>query len=128
MGSRQGLTYSRLHHFAISVLILHLVFSSSHLRILFNAEGRPIAKTVSNSKIGSRPPRCDRKCNACGHCQAIQVPTNPQIRDGHQNYPRNSTTTVSTIFHSRGDDYSNYKPMSWKCKESLPPPYLLLQY
>lgn len=141
MGSRQNRTCSTLHHFAISFLIL-LVLGSSHLR--FNAQGtiwfpvnffrcpktelltysfvlfgisvagRPIAKSIGNSKIGSKPPRCEGKCNTCGHCEAIQVPTNPQIKDGHKN-SRNSSL-VSTVSYSRGDDYSNYKPMSWKCK------------
>ncbi|KAL3526928.1 hypothetical protein ACH5RR_011584 [Cinchona calisaya] len=113
MGRRQSLKCSTLHHFSISLSIILLVLSSAHLR-LFIAEGRPIARTIGNSKIGSRPPRCDRKCNSCGHCEAIQVPTNPQIRDGHKNTI--NSTTVSTISYSRGDDYSNYKPMSWKCK------------
>lgn len=56
--------------------------------------------------IGSSPPRCDRRCSSCGHCEAIQVPTNPSNN--------NSSTTVA---YARGDqDSSNYKPMSWKCK------------
>ncbi|KAL3525559.1 hypothetical protein ACH5RR_013931 [Cinchona calisaya] len=112
MGSRQNPTCSMLHHFAVSFLIL-LVLSSSQPRF-FIAEGRPIDKTIGNSEIGSRPPRCDGKCNTCGHCEAIQVPANPQNREGHKNY----FATISTVSYGGrgGEDYPNYKPMCWKCK------------
>ncbi|CAI9111038.1 OLC1v1011171C1 [Oldenlandia corymbosa var. corymbosa] len=115
MGNRQNhLTCSMFHHFHISFLLL-LVLCTSHLR--FNAQGRPIAKTIGNySKIGSRPPRCDRRCNNCGHCEAIQVPTNPQIKDGHKNLRNSSAVSTITYAGGGGSDYSNYKPMSWKCK------------
>ncbi|KAK8924020.1 EPIDERMAL PATTERNING FACTOR-like protein 2 [Platanthera zijinensis] len=51
---------------------------------------------VGSMKIGSRPPRCEEICRACGRCEAVQVPAMPQRR--------------------RRDDGSNYKPLSWKCK------------
>ncbi|KAL2499542.1 EPIDERMAL PATTERNING FACTOR-like protein 2 [Abeliophyllum distichum] len=112
----------RLHRFAISVLFL-LISSSSQLRIFNGAEGRKLVQKVDTSKtvngeksilrgqIGSRPPRCERRCSSCAHCEAIQVPTNPQTRSGIKN-----STTASTIAYARTDDNSNYKPMSWKCK------------
>ncbi|XP_054823171.1 EPIDERMAL PATTERNING FACTOR-like protein 2 [Prosopis cineraria] len=68
-------------------------------------------KSTVRAQIGSRPPRCERRCSWCGHCEAVQVPTNPQM----QNAKRKSST-VSTVASVKGDDYSNYKPMSWKCK------------
>ncbi|KAK2981238.1 hypothetical protein RJ640_030627 [Escallonia rubra] len=70
-------------------------------------------RMILRPQIGSRPPRCERRCGSCGHCQAIQVPTNPQTKAGSRN-----STTVSTITYSTNTDgsYSNYKPMSWKCK------------
>ncbi|KAL6587777.1 hypothetical protein OROMI_000755 [Orobanche minor] len=118
-----GIYCHRQLQFALSFLIL-VISSSSHLR-LFNAEAdtRPTQtahsfKTVSEeekailrAQIGSRPPRCDGRCSSCGHCEAIQVPTNPQIR--RQN---TKSTAVSFIAYARGDDTSNYKPMSWKCR------------
>ncbi|KAL6521584.1 hypothetical protein OROGR_018153 [Orobanche gracilis] len=118
-----GIYCHRQLQFALSSLIL-LISASSHLR-LFNAEAgtRPTQtaahsfKTVSEEKgilrarIGSRPPRCDGRCSSCGHCEAIQVPTNSQIR--RQN---TKSTAVSVINYARGDDTSNYKPMSWKCR------------
>ncbi|KAI3768224.1 hypothetical protein L2E82_18730 [Cichorium intybus] len=64
-------------------------------------------KTILRGQIGSRPPRCERRCGSCGHCEAIQVPTNPQVK---------TATTGATIAYARGDYSSNYKPMSWKCK------------
>ncbi|CAA2956821.1 Hypothetical predicted protein [Olea europaea subsp. europaea] len=108
----------RLHHFAISFLFL-LISSSSQLRIFNGAEGRKLVQRVDNSQtvseeksilraqIGSRPPRCERRCSSCAQCEAIQVPTNPQTRNEFKN---------STIGYARIDDHSNYKPMSWKCK------------
>ncbi|KAL2522442.1 EPIDERMAL PATTERNING FACTOR-like protein 2 [Forsythia ovata] len=68
-------------------------------------------KAILRGQIGSRPPRCERRCSSCAHCEAIQVPTNPQTRSGIKN-----STTASTIAYARTDDHSNYKPMSWKCK------------
>ncbi|KAL0431439.1 UNVERIFIED_CONTAM: EPIDERMAL PATTERNING FACTOR-like protein 2 [Sesamum radiatum] len=71
-------------------------------------------KAVLRAQIGSRPPRCDGRCSSCGHCEAIQVPTNPQT--GSRAGSRSSSTAVPVIAYARGDDNSNYKPMSWKCK------------
>ncbi|KAH7520356.1 hypothetical protein FEM48_Zijuj08G0135300 [Ziziphus jujuba var. spinosa] len=100
-----------------------MILSSAQLR--FVAEGREISKrivftqqTASENKaivraqIGSRPPRCERRCSSCGHCEAIQVPANPQVKAGNKS---NSSMMVN-IAYARGDDNSNYKPMSWKCK------------
>ncbi|PON71386.1 EPIDERMAL PATTERNING FACTOR-like protein [Trema orientale] len=89
-------------------------------------------------QIGSRPPRCERRCSACGHCEAVQVPVAPLVLH-HQNdnrsrtrhdqndisrsRRRNRSSSISSkninnfnVAYSRGDDLSNYKPMSWKCK------------
>ncbi|GMN40036.1 hypothetical protein TIFTF001_009261 [Ficus carica] len=78
--------------------------------------------------IGSRPPRCERRCRACGHCEAVQVPVVPQILVSRSRSSLISAkTTRSTtraknndnyhlVADSRSVDFSNYKPMSWKCK------------
>ncbi|KAK4426471.1 EPIDERMAL PATTERNING FACTOR-like protein 2 [Sesamum alatum] len=117
----------RLHQFAVSLLIL-LISTSSQLRLL-TAEGRKLLaqtadsssktvneedKAVLRAQIGSRPPRCDGRCSSCGHCEAIQVPTNPQTRSRAGS--GSSSAAVPVIAYARGDDNSNYKPMSWKCK------------
>ncbi|XP_022773912.1 EPIDERMAL PATTERNING FACTOR-like protein 2 [Durio zibethinus] len=103
-------------------LLFLLVLSTSQVR--YKAEGRPNPKSDSFSKkvneekailkaqIGSRPPKCERRCSSCGPCEAIQVPTNPQVGNGNSN----SSTLISDVAYTRGDDSSNYKPMSWKCK------------
>ncbi|KAL1805755.1 hypothetical protein ACET3Z_028823 [Daucus carota] len=41
--------------------------------------------TVTRKMIGSRPPRCERKCRNCGHCKAVQVPIAP-LRRSHKLY------------------------------------------
>ncbi|KAL3813721.1 hypothetical protein ACJIZ3_014989 [Penstemon smallii] len=128
MGCSQNLICRlRLHHFAVSFLII-VISTSSHLRLL-SVEGRKLAQNTDNSKtmkeekgkmsrvqIGSRPPHCERRCSSCANCEAIQVPTNPPIKISKI---KKSTSTVSAIIaaYARGDDdSSNYKPMSWKCK------------
>ncbi|KAL8154063.1 hypothetical protein V2J09_011823 [Rumex salicifolius] len=57
--------------------------------------------------IGSRPPKCERRCSSCVHCIAIEVPIVPQ--------KRRLIKPIETL-NSRGDNLSNYKPVSWKCK------------
>ncbi|XP_068657555.1 EPIDERMAL PATTERNING FACTOR-like protein 2 [Aristolochia californica] len=107
----------RLVYLLMGCLIL---FGSSTFR--FAAEGRVNLKLLEASKvgeeekmlvrarIGSRPPSCERRCNSCGHCEAVQVPAVPQNKSG-----RRHSSLISTI-NSRGEDTSNYKPMNWKCK------------
>uniref|UniRef100_A0A7C8YPK5 Epidermal patterning factor-like protein n=1 Tax=Opuntia streptacantha TaxID=393608 RepID=A0A7C8YPK5_OPUST len=63
-------------------------------------------KVTMIGRMGSRPPRCDGKCRNCGHCEAIQVPTTNSV----------SPIMRSSVAYARGDGYSDYKPMSWKCK------------
>ncbi|KAJ7944578.1 EPIDERMAL PATTERNING FACTOR-like protein 2 [Quillaja saponaria] len=112
----------RLCYLSVSLFFL-LISSSTQFR--FIAEGRRIlrqsdsypnqivreGKTIARAQMGSRPPRCVIRCSSCGHCEPIQVPTNPQARNGNRN-----SSTLSRIAYARGDDNSNYKPMSWKCK------------
>ncbi|KAF6157965.1 hypothetical protein GIB67_015281 [Kingdonia uniflora] len=64
-------------------------------------------KAIMRTQIGSSPPRCERRCNNCGHCEAVQVPATPQ--------DKNKIIHFSTV-SLRGEYSSNYKPMSWKCK------------
>ncbi|XP_057784382.1 EPIDERMAL PATTERNING FACTOR-like protein 2 [Salvia miltiorrhiza] len=105
--------------FAFPLLIL-LISTTSHLR-LFDVEGRKLSQTPHKSQtslkeekamwraqIGSRPPRCERRCGSCARCEAIQVPTNGRI---------NSSGAVAVgVAGARDQGASNYKPMSWKCK------------
>lgn len=67
---------------------------------------------MMRARIGSKPPRCETRCRFCGHCEAIQVPTNPRALNGNNI----NLSTVATISYDRRQDNSNYKPMSWKCK------------
>ncbi|XP_059630275.1 EPIDERMAL PATTERNING FACTOR-like protein 2 [Cornus florida] len=119
----------RRRHLIISLLFL-LVSSLTLVR--FMAEGRTISKLVEShqmgreervvvmrSLIGSSPPRCERKCSSCGHCEAIQVPVVPQFNGHNMMIMSNGlhlVATVPTIEYARGDYISNYKPMCWKCK------------
>ncbi|KAI0527179.1 hypothetical protein KFK09_002778 [Dendrobium nobile] len=116
-----------LHSFTISILRTFLLFISilillpaSTQESVFTNQGRSleIHKELSkeersegmlpvNSMIGSRPPRCERRCPACSHCEPVQVPATSQQR---------SASVHSFMINNAKDDDSNYKPMSWKCK------------
>ncbi|XP_073290907.1 EPIDERMAL PATTERNING FACTOR-like protein 2 [Primulina huaijiensis] len=121
--SKKMICGRRIHRFTVSLMVC-MVLVSSQSR-LYNAEGRKLAQIADNSEtvneekailraqIGSRPPRCERRCVSCAHCDAIQVPTNPQTSNGIKNA---SAAVFAAAAYVRGDDTSNYKPMSWKCK------------
>ncbi|XP_010437182.1 PREDICTED: EPIDERMAL PATTERNING FACTOR-like protein 2 isoform X2 [Camelina sativa] len=115
-----------------SFLLILLILNSTHFSLMAN--GRPEPNSVDITKregvqdekmmmmmrglIGSRPPRCERvRCRSCGHCEAIQVPTNPQTKL-HSPFTSSSSSSSEMIHldYTRGDDSTNYKPMSWKCK------------
>ncbi|KAH1250157.1 EPIDERMAL PATTERNING FACTOR-like protein 2 [Glycine max] len=122
-------------HIILLVILIRVLFysdASPFEQLLYNLgliqkglviEGRKTQKlshfhqTVNEDKImlrpriGSRPPKCERRCRSCEHCEAIQVPTNPQA----QNRKKNSSK-FSSIAYARVGGSSNYKPMSWKCK------------
>ncbi|XP_055805232.1 EPIDERMAL PATTERNING FACTOR-like protein 2 [Solanum dulcamara] len=129
MGWTQHFTcHQTIRSLTISLLILTI---SSLSQLTFQAEGRKLLDThrhgdsqiesekraMLRSQIGSRPPRCEKRCGSCGHCEAIQVPTNPQITNGNKNHTVNNNNKASnSIAYARDSDNSNYKPMSWKCK------------
>uniref|UniRef100_A0A0E0Q3P9 Epidermal patterning factor-like protein n=1 Tax=Oryza rufipogon TaxID=4529 RepID=A0A0E0Q3P9_ORYRU len=79
--------------------------------------------------IGSRPPRCERVCMSCGHCEAVQVPIVPQViqktqtkaaaaaaAEQEQHVVVSATAISAAVFTYRVNGLSNYKPLSWKCK------------
>ncbi|VVB09864.1 unnamed protein product [Arabis nemorensis] len=110
-----------------SFLLILLILNSTHFSLMANGRPEPNSqqsttkgledqdqKMMMRGLIGSRPPRCERvRCRSCGHCEAIQVPTNPQTKFHHS--PSTSSEIID-LDYIRGDDNSNYKPMSWKCK------------
>ncbi|XP_009361492.2 EPIDERMAL PATTERNING FACTOR-like protein 2 [Pyrus x bretschneideri] len=131
MGSSQNFIFCHRHRI-LCVSILFLVSSSTHL--IFMAEGgRTISgklteaaqarvleenragMAVNARQIGSAPPRCERICSACGRCVAVQVPVAPQDNK-MRSHGGSSSTSPKNVAYSRGDDITNYKPMSWKCK------------
>ncbi|KAK9270404.1 hypothetical protein L1049_025983 [Liquidambar formosana] len=75
-------------------------------------EEEEMAMVVRVGLMGSRPPRCDRRCSSCGHCEAVQVPVAPQFQSQRNSHYYAAPRTA----YSRGDDITNYKPMCWKCK------------
>ncbi|OIV92828.1 hypothetical protein TanjilG_00962 [Lupinus angustifolius] len=110
----------------ISISLFFLVISSWTLQGFVTEEGSRNTlkqngfqqivhddKVMVRARIGSRPPKCEKRCRSCGPCEAIQVPTNPQA---HKEKININPSTVSTNAYERGEGNVNYKPMSWKCK------------
>ncbi|KAK8473971.1 hypothetical protein V6N11_035710 [Hibiscus sabdariffa] len=109
------------------VSLLFLLVSSLAQVTFMAAEGRSLSRLLEvaqkgieeekpfmmRSLIGSRPPRCERRCSSCPHCEAIQVPVTTLSKSRRT---RQFSAALFSISYSRGDDISNYKPMSWKCK------------
>ncbi|WOL19942.1 hypothetical protein Cni_G28744 [Canna indica] len=60
-------------------------------------------------RLGSTPPSCHNRCNLCNPCMAVQVPTLPRSEKA-------TTTTFPVVVSSYGNQYSNYKPLGWKCR------------
>ncbi|KAI4388646.1 hypothetical protein MLD38_000957 [Melastoma candidum] len=105
--------------------LLFLLYLAGSIQPRFTADARAVPGTmpaepmeeerrrsaVTQSLIGSRPPSCDGRCKGCGRrCMAAQVPVAPQkIRI--QRSP-----AAKSLEYARGDDISNYKPMTWKCR------------
>ncbi|KAJ7965904.1 EPIDERMAL PATTERNING FACTOR-like protein 2 [Quillaja saponaria] len=125
MGSSQNCNCCQKYRHTVIYLLILFASTSSLTQVRFFAEGRAISKVieaaqksmreqrvaaVSRIQIGSRPPRCERRCSACEHCEAVQVPVAPQVHFDRRE------RDIPTIAYSGGNDYSNYKPISWKCK------------
>ncbi|GMI91056.1 hypothetical protein HRI_002774900 [Hibiscus trionum] len=109
------------------VPLLFLLVSSFTQVTFMAAEGRSLSRLLEvaqkgfeeekplmvRSLIGSRPPRCERRCSSCPNCEAIQVPVTTLSKNQRI---RQFSAAFFSISYSRGNDISNYKPMSWKCK------------
>eukprot|EP01018_Ginkgo_biloba_P005264 Gb_32731 [translate_table: standard] len=67
------------------------------------------------TRLGSIPPSCHNKCNACSPCKAIQVPTLPTHDQVHRASPNQSPPIAAAAGTNK--KYSNYKPMGWKSDE-----------
>ncbi|XP_010519406.1 PREDICTED: EPIDERMAL PATTERNING FACTOR-like protein 1 [Tarenaya hassleriana] len=72
------------------------------------------------TRIGSTPPSCHNRCSGCHPCMAVQVPTLPSHVDARAAdeliRPPPGQDRVSDTSSAAGvNQYSNYKPMGWKC-------------
>ncbi|XP_057490094.1 EPIDERMAL PATTERNING FACTOR-like protein 2 [Actinidia eriantha] len=94
-----------------------LAESASHTDYSLMGREEVAAVATARRLIGSRPPRCERRCSSCGHCEAIQVPIVPVIKShGSTADHDHHLSATPTVASSRGDYISNYKPICWKCK------------
>ncbi|CAJ1973935.1 unnamed protein product [Sphenostylis stenocarpa] len=124
---KMGLTqvYVSCHNYRQTLVCLIL------FAIVFTAKARAISSdrieaaqkytkkwepmVMAKPQIGSRPPKCEKRCSTCEHCEAVQVPVVPQLQS-HRSHYLSAKATIVVTYSSRGDDLSNYKPMCWKCK------------
>ncbi|PRQ27590.1 hypothetical protein RchiOBHm_Chr6g0306881 [Rosa chinensis] len=143
--SQNWVCWHRNRHIIIPILLLLVSSFSTHFSFIAQAT-RPIptklpeattggnvlneenaggGERVNARQIGSRPPQCQRRCGGCGHCVAVQVPVVPQVQQSHNNGAKRSSSSAastrktspkSTAYSRGGDELSNYKPISWRCK------------
>ncbi|XP_017972392.1 PREDICTED: EPIDERMAL PATTERNING FACTOR-like protein 1 [Theobroma cacao] len=67
------------------------------------------------TRLGSTPPSCHNKCNGCHPCMAVQVPTLPSHERFQPGLTKGITNSMQFLDPS-GNQYSNYKPLGWKCR------------
>lgn len=102
--------------FLNSIPLIKSCFSFLDLKFFLPFDNFQVALIEDKARLGSTPPSCHNRCNNCHPCMAIQVPTLPTRSrftrvnpfSGGFVRPPSSLTTVL-------DQYSNYKPMGWKC-------------
>ncbi|XVF15230.1 hypothetical protein REPUB_Repub09cG0132900 [Reevesia pubescens] len=68
------------------------------------------------TRLGSTPPSCHNKCNGCHPCMAVQVPTLPSHDRFQPAGLSKAITNSMQLFDPSGNQYSNYKPLGWKCR------------
>ncbi|KAI4387192.1 hypothetical protein MLD38_005041 [Melastoma candidum] len=119
-------THSKNHLSSpLGYLIILLLVALSYDQLVSLAETLKGGGELNEAKlmrarfgIGSRPPRCDRKCGSCGRCEAVQVPTNPQLKaiNGREHSSRSDHYQGQEGEEVREEGNTNYMPVSWKCK------------
>ncbi|CAN8299034.1 unnamed protein product [Cochlearia groenlandica] len=112
-----------IYNYALLLLpLLLIVFLSPKVSSFLPPVQPPNSPQVASlsedkARLGSRPPSCHNRCNGCHPCMPTQVPTLPSrtrftrvdpFSGGFVRPPPSSLTNVL-------DQYSNYKPMGWKC-------------
>ncbi|CAA7027175.1 unnamed protein product [Microthlaspi erraticum] len=108
-----------IYNSTLLLLLLSVFLSpqvSSFLQPVHPPHSPQVALVEDKARLGSRPPSCHNRCNGCHPCMPAQVPTLPTRSrftrvdpfSGGFVRPPSSLTTVL-------DQYSNYKPMGWKC-------------
>ncbi|KAG4193976.1 hypothetical protein ERO13_A06G027400v2 [Gossypium hirsutum] len=101
-------------HFIISLLFLMATFMAAQgrslsIKVANEIGNEPDKALMMRNLIGSRPPKCQKRCSSCPQCEAIQVPITTRS-------VQNTAIVIFPIAYSKGNDMSNYKPMCWKCK------------
>ncbi|XP_010453059.1 PREDICTED: EPIDERMAL PATTERNING FACTOR-like protein 1 [Camelina sativa] len=110
--------------FKTSSLLILLLFVllitlqvSSFLQPVQPPDSPQVALIEDKARLGSTPPSCHNRCNNCHPCMAVQVPTLPtrsrftRVNPFSGGFVRPPPSSLTTVL----DQYSNYKPMGWKC-------------
>lgn len=98
----------RSHYFLFTLALL-LNFFILGLCVDKSPLSAPQAMLMEDKiRLGSTPPSCHNRCNTCNPCTAVQVPTLPGRRAG--------ATDAKFVDQSAYSQYSNYKPLGWKCR------------
>ncbi|XP_039003825.1 EPIDERMAL PATTERNING FACTOR-like protein 1 [Hibiscus syriacus] len=99
-----------------SLLTFFLLLASASSLHRFQPANSPApgSSFEEKTRLGSIPPSCHNRCNGCHPCMAVQVPTSPGSH--HDRFkPGAAVTSPMQFFDPSGNQYSNYKPLGWKC-------------
>ncbi|KAJ3672828.1 hypothetical protein LUZ60_006202 [Juncus effusus] len=94
--------FNQVHLFSF-FLFLSLCICSNQVGSLLNHQ-EAAQENIVEKMIGSKPPTCEELFFQNGKCKPVQVPV------------VSKDELKTTLSSSNGEDYSNYKPLSWKCK------------
>ncbi|KAJ8500718.1 hypothetical protein OPV22_011270 [Ensete ventricosum] len=95
----------------LALLHLPLPVSCVDKSLLASPEGMPVEDKI---RLGSTPPSCHNRCDLCNPCTAVQVPTLPVQSTPVRSRVRKVRPSDDDPF-SYGNQYSNYKPLGWRC-------------
>ncbi|CAN8256730.1 unnamed protein product [Cochlearia groenlandica] len=106
-----------IYNTTLLLLLLLTPQVSSFLQPLHSPNPSQVALVEDKARLGSRPPGCHNRCNNCHPCMPTQVPTLPsrsrftRVDPFPRGLVRPHPSSLATVL----DQYSNYKPMGWKC-------------
>ncbi|KAF3337623.1 EPIDERMAL PATTERNING FACTOR-like protein 1-like protein [Carex littledalei] len=102
---------------ATLLVLLLLIFSlegvSCISRFLLSSHKELEMLLEDKARLGSKPPSCHNKCNQCNPCFPVQVPAYLAQNNPMRRGKISRSTEIDMKFFR---EFSNYKPLGWKCQ------------